>query len=154
MENKLQATIDIGSHSCILLIAAFDGSTSTPTETVCSKDSEPAEVSAESANLETSEIVGTKDTEPAEVPAEKHEATPRKILVPKLQKVEVCRLGEDIYEHGKITPERIQELVQIMTKFRMDLHALGADLKAVAMTEAMRKAENPNEVIEAVERAI
>lgn len=177
MENKLQATIDIGSHSCILLIAAFDGSTSSPTETVCPKDSEPAEVSAESANLETSEIVGTKDTEPAEVPAEsanletsetvcskdtepaevpaeKHEAEPRKILVPKLQKVEVCRLGEDIYEHGKITPERIQELVQIMTKFRMDLHALGADLKAVAMTEAMRKAENPDEVIEAVEKAI
>ena len=154
MENKLQATIDIGSHSCILLIAAFDGSTSSPTETVCSKDSEPAEVSTESANFETSEIVGTKDTEPAEVPAEKHEAAPRKILVPKLQKVEVCRLGEDIYEHGKITPERIQELVQIMTKFRMDLHALGADLKAVAMTEAMRKAENPDEVIEAVEKAI
>ena len=154
MENKLQATIDIGSHSCILLIAAFDGSTSSPIETVCSKDSEPAEVSAESANLETSEIVGTKDTEPAEVPAEKHEAEPRKILVPKLQKVEVCRLGEDIYEHGKITPERIQELVNIMIKFRMDLHALGADLKAVAMTEAMRKAENPDEVIEAVEKAV
>ena len=154
MENKLLATIDIGSHSCILLIAAFDGSTSSPTETVCSKDSEPAEVSAESANFETSEIVGTKDAEPAEVPAEKHEAEPRKILVPKLQKVEVCRLGEDIYENGKITPERIQELVNIMTKFRMDLHALGADLKAVAMTEAMRKAENPDEVIEAVEKAI
>jgi exopolyphosphatase/guanosine-5'-triphosphate,3'-diphosphate pyrophosphatase len=154
VENKLQATIDIGSHSCILLIAAFEGSTSSPTETVCSKDSEPAEVSAESANLETSEIVGTKDTEPAEVPAEKHEAEPRKILVPKLQKVEVCRLGEDIYEHGKITPERIQELVNIMIKFRMDLHALGADLKAVAMTEAMRKAENPDEVIEAVEKAV
>ena len=154
MENKLQATIDIGSHSCILLIAAFEGSTSSPTETVCSKDSEPAEVSAESANFETSEIVGTKDTEPAEVPAEKHEAEPRKILVPKLQKVEVCRLGEDIYEHGKITPERIQELVNIMIKFRMDLHALGADLKAVAMTEAMRKAENPDEVIEAVEKAV
>ena len=154
MENKLQATIDIGSHSCILLIAAFDGSTSSPTEIVGTKDSEPAEVSAESANLETSEIVGTKDTEPAEVPAEKHEAEPRKILVPKLQKVEVCRLGEDIYEHGKITPERIQELVNIMIKFRMDLHALGADLKAVAMTEAMRKAENPDEVIEAVEKAV
>ena len=115
MENKLQATIDIGSHSSILLIAAFE-----------------------------------------DAPAESSEApvAPRKILVPKLQKVEVCRLGEDIYEHGKITPERIQELVNIMTKFRMDLHALGADLKVVAMTEAMRKATNPDEVIEAVEKAV
>jgi len=119
VENKLQATIDIGSHSSILLIAAFEDAPETP---------------AESSNPETS--------------------APRKILVPKLQKVEVCRLGEDIYEHGKITPERIQELAQIMTKFRMDLHALGADLKAVAMTEAMRKASNPDEVIEAVEKAV
>ena len=65
MENKLQATIDIGSHSCILLIAAFE-----------------------------------------DAPAESSEApvAPRKILVPKLQKVEVCRLGEDIYEHGKSRP--------------------------------------------------
>ena len=130
MENKLQATIDIGSHSCILLIAAFEDA--------------PATAPAESANPEV------------ETPAASSEApvAPRKILVPKLQKVEVCRLGEDIYEHGKITPERIQELVNIMTKFRMDLHALGADLKAVAMTEAMRKATNPDEVIEAVEKAV
>ena len=130
MENKLQATIDIGSHSCILLIAAFEDA--------------PATAPAESANSEV------------ETPAASSEApvAPRKILVPKLQKVEVCRLGEDIYEHGKITPERIQELVNIMTKFRMDLHALGADLKAVAMTEAMRKATNPDEVIEAVEKAV
>ena len=143
MENKLQATIDIGSHSCILLIAAFDGSTSSPTEIVGTKDTEPAEVPAEApAN---SEVPAASSVAPA---------APRKILVPKLQKVEVCRLGEDIYEHGKITPERIQELVNIMTKFRMDLHALGADLKAVAMTEAMRKATNPDEVIEAVEKAV
>ena len=58
MDNKLQATIDIGSHSCILLIAAFED----------------------------------KVTEQAEATESK------KILVPKLQKVEVCRLGEDIYE--------------------------------------------------------
>ena len=114
MDNKLQATIDIGSHSCILLIAAFED----------------------------------KVTEQAETTENK------KVLVPKLQKVEVCRLGEDIYECGHITEARIQELTQIMTKFRMDLHALGADLKAVAMTEAMRRASNPDEVIEAVEKAI
>lgn len=102
MDNKLIATIDIGSHSCILLIAAFEEG----------------------------------------------------VLVPKLQKVEVCRLGEDIYEHGAITEKRIKELEAIMTKFRMDLHALGANLKAAVMTEAMRNAENPDEVIAAVEKAL
>lgn len=110
MDNRLQATIDIGSHSCIMLIAAFEDAPAT--------------------------------------------TEPRQILVPKLQKVEVCRLGEDIYECGHITEARIAELVRIMTKFRMDLHALGADLKAVAMTEAMRKAENQEEVIDAVEKAL
>lgn len=102
MDNKLIATVDIGSHSCILLIAAFEEG----------------------------------------------------VLVPKLQKVEVCRLGEDIYEHGAITEKRIKELEAIMTKFRMDLHALGANLKAAVMTEAMRNAENPDEVIAAVEKTL
>ncbi len=112
MDNKLIATVDIGSHSCILLIAAFE-----------------------------------------DAPVAEGEA-PRKVLVPKLQKVEVCRLGEDIYEHGTITEKRIKELEAIMTKFRMDLHALGANLKAAVMTEAMRNASNPDEVIAAVEKAL
>ena len=113
MDNKLIATVDIGSHSCILLIAAFE-----------------------------------------DAPATEEGAAPRKVLVPKLQKVEVCRLGEDIYECGKITEKRIKELETIMTKFRMDLHALGANLKAAVMTEAMRNAENPDEVIAVVEHAL
>ena len=90
MDNKLQATIDIGSHSCILLIAAFEDA--------------PA-----SANPAEAEV------KPAEA-----EVKPRQILVPKLQKVEVCRLGEDIYEHGAISQARINELSAILTKFRMD----------------------------------
>lgn len=107
MENKLLATVDIGSHSCIMLIAAFEEGK----------------------------------------------------LVPKLQKTEVCRLGEDVYsgdddEKLPITEKRIAELSAIMTKFRMDLHALGANLQAVVMTEAMRKAANPEEVCDAVEKAI
>lgn len=117
MKNKLQATIDIGSHSCILLIAAFEDAPSVPQE-----GEEPQ--------------------------------APRQVLVPKLQKVEVCRLGEDIYETGAISEERIADLVRIMTKFRMDLHALGADLKAAVMTEAMRKASNPEVVLDAVEKAL
>ena len=170
VENRLQATIDIGSHSCILLIAAFDDvpveaakpedSAEVKNETeVPAENEEAAEIvaSTESATPANSENENNESTTPAaQATTSESQATPatRKVLVPKLQKVEVCRLGEDIYEHGKITPERIHELVQIMTKFRMDLHALGADLKAVAMTEAMRKAENPDEVIEAVEKAV
>lgn len=112
MDNKLIATVDIGSHSCILLIAAFE-----------------------------------------DAPATESEA-PKKVLVPKLQKVEVCRLGEDIYEQGEITEKRMKELEAIMTKFRMDLHALGANLKAAVMTEAMRNAKNPDAVIDVVEKAL
>ena len=170
VENRLQATIDIGSHSCILLIAAFDDvpveaakpadSAEVKNETeVPAENEESADIAAstDSATPANSENENNESTTPAaQATTSESPATPatRKVLVPKLQKVEVCRLGEDIYEHGKITPERIHELVQIMTKFRMDLHALGADLKAVAMTEAMRKAENPDEVIEAVEKAV
>ena len=132
MDNKLIATVDIGSHSCILLIAAFESST----------------LSASSGTESPTETTDAKDAEPAEVSAD------QKVLVPKLQKVEVCRLGEDIYECGKITEKRIKELEAIMTKFRMDLHALGANLKAAVMTEAMRNAENPDEVIAAVEKTL
>ena len=113
MANKLLATVDIGSHSCILLIAAFE-----------------------------------------EAPATGDSEAPKQILVPKLQKVEICRLGEDIYDSGRISEERIADLCRIMTKSRMDLHALGVELKAAAMTEAMRRAENQEEVLDAVEKAL
>lgn len=120
MENKLIATVDIGSHSCIMLIAAFEDA--------------PAADAAEGSE-------------------------PRKVLVPKLQKVEVCRLGDDVYDDGSdepkpISEKRIKELCDIMVKFRMDLHALGAKLQAVVMTEAMRRASNQEEVLDAVEKAI
>lgn len=154
MQNKLQATVDIGSHSCILLIAAFEDVVEKKEQTVPANES----VQAEPAVTEASDTTATEPAENAveavEVPSAEAAPTTRQVLVPKLQKVEVCRLGEDIYEHGRITEARIEELSRIMTKFRMDLHALGADLKAVAMTEAMRKAENPDEVIAAVEKAI
>ena len=78
MDNKLIATVDIGSHSCILLIAAFESSTP----------------SASSGTESPTETTDAKDAEPAEV------STDQKVLVPKLQKVEVCRLGEDIYEQA------------------------------------------------------
>lgn len=154
MQNKLQATVDIGSHSCILLIAAFEDVVEKKEQTVPANESVQAEpATTEAADTNAAEPAENA-VEAAEVPSAEAAPTTRQVLVPKLQKVEVCRLGEDIYEHGRITEARIEELTKIMTKFRMDLHALGADLKAIAMTEAMRKAENPDEVIAAVEKAI
>lgn len=104
---QLSASIDIGSHSTILLIAEFET-----------------------------------------------DANGKMVLKPKIQKVEVCRLGEDIYDMGEISDARIEELSKILSNFRMTVHALGAEIKACAMTEAMRKAKNPEKVIEAVKKAL
>lgn len=103
----LPASIDIGSHSTILLIADF----------------------------ETDE-------------------NGKRVLRPKIQKVEVCRLGEDIYNTGRISEERQKELSQILSTFRSTAHALGAEIRACAMTEAARKAENAEEIIQTVEKSI
>lgn len=102
----LPATIDIGSHSCLLLIAQW----------------EPSEQ-------------GPK-------------------LQAKIQKIAVCRLGDDIHQQGHISPERTAELQHILVGFRTTIHALGARLEAVVMTEAMRQASHPDSVLDAVEKAL
>lgn len=104
---NLRASIDIGSNSTILLIAAFE------------KDENGKEK-----------------------------------LVPKIQKVEMCRLGEDIYETGGITKEKQEELAKILYKFRSDAHALGTEINEAVMTEAMRKANNADEVINLMEKSL
>ena len=75
----LPASVDIGSHSTILLIADFE------------KDENGKE-----------------------------------ILQPKIQKVEICRLGEDVFNFGRITEERLDALSKILNEFRSTAHALGA----------------------------
>ena len=71
MANKLLATIDIGSISCIMLIAAFEPAPTAP------------------APAENSE---NPDATPA--------AETRKILVPKLQKVKICNRASAIKLHS------------------------------------------------------
>ena len=102
----LPASIDIGSHSTLLLIAGWDDI----------------------------------------------EGKPR--LVPRVQKVEVVRLGDDLHAEGLISAERIEELSLALVGFRRTLHALGATLESVVMTEAVRKASNQDEVFAAVEKAV
>lgn len=106
MMSLLPASIDIGSHSTLLLIAGW--------ETV--------------------------------------EGKPR--LMPKVQKVEVVRLGEDLHATGEISAVHIEDLSRVLTSFRQTLHALGARLDRVVMTEAVRKASNQDQVLEAVEKAL
>lgn len=104
--NRLPASIDIGSHSTLLLIGAW----------------------------------------------EEQEGKLR--LMPKVQKAEVVRLGDDLHESGEISNTRIAELVSVLTRYRQTIHALGANLEAVVLTEAVRKASNQEIVIEAVKKAL
>jgi exopolyphosphatase/guanosine-5'-triphosphate,3'-diphosphate pyrophosphatase len=61
-----------------------------------------------------------------------------------VQKIEVCRLTEDSME----------KLCEILAGFRGLAHSLGAEIKAVAMTEAARKIKNQKEFLQAVEKAV
>jgi len=60
-----------------------------------------------------------------------------------VQKIEVYRFDEDI-----------QKLYAILANFRSLAHSLGAEIKAVAMTEAMRKAENKDEILREAEKIL
>jgi exopolyphosphatase/guanosine-5'-triphosphate,3'-diphosphate pyrophosphatase len=61
-----------------------------------------------------------------------------------VQKIEICRLGED----------SLEKLCEILTNFRRLAHSLGAEIKAVAMTEAARRIKNQKEFLQAVEKAV
>jgi exopolyphosphatase/guanosine-5'-triphosphate,3'-diphosphate pyrophosphatase len=61
-----------------------------------------------------------------------------------VQKIEVCRLGKD----------NLETLYEILTRFRGIAHSLGAEIKAVAMTEAMRNIENKEDILQSVERIV
>ena len=104
--NLLPASIDIGSHSCLLLIADWG------------------------------------------------EREGRRCLLPKVQKADVVRLGEDLHEGGAISAERIAELCSILLRYRQTCHALGAHIEVAVMTEAVRKASNQDEVLAAVEKVL
>ena len=61
-----------------------------------------------------------------------------------VQKIETCRLGED----------SLEKLCDILSGYRALAHSLGAEIKAVAMTEAARNFENREELLNAVEKVL
>jgi exopolyphosphatase/guanosine-5'-triphosphate,3'-diphosphate pyrophosphatase len=61
-----------------------------------------------------------------------------------VQKIEIYRLGE----------ENLDRLCSILAGFRSLAHSLGAEIKAVAMTEAARKAKNQEELLQIVEEVL
>ncbi|HSQ42656.1 MAG TPA: phosphatase, partial [Fibrobacteraceae bacterium] len=75
-------------------------------------------------------------------------------LEPRVQKMEVIRLGEALHDENPIPMERLKELTSVLTHFRQTLHALGANLQRVVMTEAVRRAPNAEEVISLVESVL
>lgn len=102
MENRFPASIDIGSHSCLLLVTRQEGER----------------------------------------------------LVPAVQRLAVCRLGADLRSGGSISRQRIAELREILLYMRRDLNALGAQLQAVILTEAARRATNSAELLQMVEEVL
>ena len=75
-------------------------------------------------------------------------------LVPKIQRVEICKLGEDIYETGAISEEKLNALLKILSEYRSTIHALGASINEIIMTEAMRRAQNATLVIEKISKTL
>lgn len=75
--------------------------------------------------------------------------------IPKLQRVEVLRLGADLTDDNKIIrSESLALLEDKMISFRETLDNCGADLVDVVMTEAVRRAENSLEVLWTAERVL
>jgi exopolyphosphatase/guanosine-5'-triphosphate,3'-diphosphate pyrophosphatase len=62
------------------------------------------------------------------------------------------RLGEDVFTSGRISEERIRQLIKTMRAFWyiMDVHQV--EMFRACATSAMREAKNSKAVIEAVER--
>jgi len=72
--------------------------------------------------------------------AKKEENTVKALV----QKIEVCRLSDDNFE----------KLCEILADYRRLAHSLGAEIKAVAMTEAARKIKKQKELLQAVEKEV
>ena len=72
-------------------------------------------------------------------------------LVPKIEKIGTCQLGSGI-KTGKILPDNLVKLERELLRFRQTIHNVGAQLKLGVFTEAVRKADNPEDALDIYEK--
>lgn len=75
-------------------------------------------------------------------------------IIPVIDRQVTCRLGEKLHESNVIAVERINQLKKILIDYRQTISNVGAELQAVVLTEAVRLANNKQEVLDVVEKAM
>ena len=71
-----------------------------------------------------------------------------------LQRESICRIGKDWEPGQDLSKAALERLESSLVGFRRDLALVGARLRAVGMTEAVRKAANPEAAIAVVQRVL
>lgn len=61
------------------------------------------------------------------------------------------RLGEDVFEHGKIRDEKEEDLISLMKAYKHLMRVYGVEHYMVCATAAMREAKNADRIIEHIE---
>jgi exopolyphosphatase / guanosine-5'-triphosphate,3'-diphosphate pyrophosphatase len=77
----------------------------------------------------------------------------KEILLEKLLHTRVpVRLGEDVFTYGKISKEKMDQLILALRGFDLIIQSLGVEIKRVCATSAIRSAENRDEVVKKVKQ--
>ncbi len=77
----------------------------------------------------------------------------KEVLLEKLLHTRVpVRLGEDVFTFGKISKEKLDQLILALKGFDLIIQSLGVEVKRVCATSAIRSAENRDEVVKKVKQ--
>jgi exopolyphosphatase / guanosine-5'-triphosphate,3'-diphosphate pyrophosphatase len=77
----------------------------------------------------------------------------KEILLEKLLHTRVpVRLGEDVFTFGKISREKLDQLILVLKGFDLIIQSLGVENKRICATSAVRSAENRDEVVKRVKQ--
>lgn len=72
----------------------------------------------------------------------------------RFQKDSVCRIGQGWEPGQELSPDALARLEASLLEFRADIALVGAKLRAVGMTEAVRKAADPAKATDIVRRVL